>query len=49
MLHESNNDRQAKNEEIRSLKLEIEQVKFKLENLVAAVERTNVTTIKIDR
>ena len=29
--------------------MDIEQVNLKLENLVAAVERTNVTTMKIDR
>ena len=49
MLHESNDDRQAKNEEISRLKMDIEQVNLKLENLVAAVERSNVTTMKIDR
>ena len=49
MLHESNDDRQAKDEEISRLKMDIEQVNLKLENLVAAVERTNVTTMKIDR
>nr|XP_020154944.1 uncharacterized protein LOC109740313 [Aegilops tauschii subsp. strangulata] len=49
MLHESNDDRQAKNEEISRLKMDIEQVNLKLENLVAAVERTNVTTMNIDR
>ncbi|XBI53427.1 hypothetical protein VPH35_035658 [Triticum aestivum] len=49
MLHESNDDRQAKNEEISRLKMDIEQVNLKLENLVAAAERTNVTTMKIDR
>ena len=40
---------QAKDEEISRLKMDIEQVNLKLENLVAAVERTNVTTMKIDR
>ena len=49
MLDESNDDRQAKDEEISRLKMDIEQVNLKLENLVAAVERTNVTTMKIDR
>ena len=29
--------------------MDIEQVNLKLENLVAAVERSNVTTMKIDR
>ena len=49
MLDESNDDRQAKDEEISRLKMDNEQVNLKLENLVAAVERTNVTTMKIDR
>ncbi|XBI31716.1 hypothetical protein VPH35_055252 [Triticum aestivum] len=40
---------QAKDEEINRLKMDIEQVNLKLENLVAAVERSNVTTMKIDR
>ncbi|VAI09341.1 unnamed protein product [Triticum turgidum subsp. durum] len=40
---------QAKDEEISRLKMDIEQVNLKLENLVAAVERSNVTTMKIDR
>ena len=31
------------------LKMDIEQVNLKLENLVAAAERSNVTTMKIDR
>ncbi|KAM3257589.1 hypothetical protein ACQJBY_049730 [Aegilops geniculata] len=48
MLHESNDDRQAKNEEISRVKMDIEQVNLKLENLVSAAERTNVTTMKID-
>nr|XP_040258476.1 uncharacterized protein LOC109746405 [Aegilops tauschii subsp. strangulata] len=41
MLDESNDDRQAKDEEISRLKMDNEQVNLKLENLVAAVERTN--------
>ncbi|EMS60122.1 hypothetical protein TRIUR3_02080 [Triticum urartu] len=49
MLDESNDDRQAKDEEISMLKMDNEQVNLKLENLVAAVERTNVITMKIDR
>ncbi|XBI02441.1 hypothetical protein VPH35_130984 [Triticum aestivum] len=40
---------QAKYEEISRLKMYIEQVNLKLENLAAAVERSNVTTMKIDR
>ena len=49
MLRESNDDRQAKDEEISRLKMDNEQVNLKLENLVATAERTNVTTMKIDR
>ncbi|XBI96307.1 hypothetical protein VPH35_032609 [Triticum aestivum] len=40
---------QAKDEEINRLKMDIKQVNLKLENLVAAVEGSNVTTMKIDR
>ncbi|XBI76322.1 hypothetical protein VPH35_069574 [Triticum aestivum] len=40
---------QAKDEEISRLKMDIEQVNLKLENLVAAVERSNVTTMKTDK
>ncbi|XBI80661.1 hypothetical protein VPH35_089766 [Triticum aestivum] len=49
MLHESNDDRQAKNEEISRIKMDIEQVNLKLKNLAATAEITNVTTMKIDR
>ena len=49
MLHESNDDRQAQNEEISKLKKDNEQVNLKLKNLVADVERTSVTTMEIDR
>ena len=49
MLDESNDDWQAKDEEISRLKMDNEQVNLKLENLVAAVERSNVTTMKTDK
>ncbi|VAH71936.1 unnamed protein product [Triticum turgidum subsp. durum] len=40
---------QAKDEEISRLKMDIGKVNLKLENLVAAVESSNVNTMKIDR